>query len=216
MMKKLLIFLLTALMLIVSGCGSSDKSSSTTSTQSTTPKITMEQKKQASEEVMRILTAMPQETDEVEKLTWYKPYEGQIQPHDAIQWYAGKKGDHVWMRAQIINFTSDVGWVFWDKLIFSTSERNWEYQIKDCFAGQTGGGKLTQVVYGGKYEMLDVPFDEIQEGYRLFVTGKNPILRLQGKEHYYDYRLTENDINHLQTGIYVYDQLKVCDNKIVQ
>lgn len=213
-MKKLLTLLLTALLLIfsVAGCGSDSSSSSSSSK----TQITEEQKKQASAEVMRILSSMVQKTDEVEKLTWYMPYSGNIPAQDAVYWYAGKKGDQVWMRAAIINFTSDINWVFWDKVIFSTTEKNWEYKIDDCFAGQSGGGKHTEVVFGGKYETLDVSFDELEQGYRLLITGTNPIIRLKGRDSHYDYRLTETDLNHLKTGIYVYDQLKVADFKIIK
>ena len=221
MMKKFLFALIMILLLsFIAGCGSDNKSntaSSTSSSSTSKKEITLEQKKQASAEIIRILNSMPQQTDEVEKLTWYKPWgSGGYPAQDAVYWYAGKKNDSVWMRAKIVNFTSSTGWVFWDKITFSTADKNIEYKIKDCFAGQSGGGKSTQIVYGGKYETLDVPFSDLDEGYRLLVNGKNPIIRLTGREHYYDYRLTENDINHLKTGIYLFDQMKVTGDQIIK
>ena len=77
MMKKFLFALIMVLLLsFIAGCGSDNKSSTTSSTSSSSnskKEITLEQKKQASAEIMRILNSMPQQTDEVEKLTWYKP-----------------------------------------------------------------------------------------------------------------------------------------------
>lgn len=220
MMKKVLSVLLVCTVFALAGCGSSSSSGKSSSDNSVTTKkseITVEQKKQASSETIRILNNMPKKTDEVEKMSWFTPWgTGSYPAEDAVYWYAGRKGNDVWLRAKIVNFTSSMGWVFWDKVIFSTTDKNWEYEIKDNFAGQTGGGKHTQVVMGGKYETLDVPLKDLYEGYKLLITGKNPIIRLKGKEGKYDYRLTGDDLEHIKTGIYLYDQLKVTNGKIVE
>ncbi len=216
-MKRFLVIVSSIIMfLLVVGCGS-DKNNSATTSMPKKQEITMEQKKQATGEILRILGAMPQNKDEVEKKIWYQPWGNKAYPaKNAIYWYAGNKDDHVWMRAFIVNFSTDMGWVFWDKIIFSTTEKNWEYKIKNVFAGQSGGGKSTDIVRGGKYETLDIPIAEVIQGYKLLINGNNPIIRLEGKERYYDYKLTKTDIEHLKTGIYLYEQLQVTDGLIIK
>lgn len=176
-----------------------------------------ERKKVASKEILQILGNMPQITDEVNNTVWYQPWgKGSIPAQNAIYWYAGCKNNYVWMRAKIVNFSSGVNWVFWEKVIFHTSDGNWEYQIKNVFAGQSGGGKHTQVVMGGKYETLDVPYGDLKLGYEKLITGTNPIIRLAGKEYNFDYKLTSEDINHLKTGVRLAELLQITDGEIVK
>lgn len=81
---------------------------------------------------------------------------------------------------RIVNFTSGIEWIFWDKVIFSTNEKNWEYDI-GSLGGLSGGGKHTEIVTGGKYETLSVPIKKIAPGLEVLIKGTNPIIRLQGK-----------------------------------
>lgn len=190
---------------------------STNTDKATKQKLEYEQKKQASAEILKILNDMPANTDPVEKQTWYQPWgKGEYPAESAVYWYAGKKENHVWLRTKIVQFSSGINWVFWDKLIFSTDNKNWEYKIPNVFAGQSGGGKHTQVVYGGKYETLDLSFDKLRPGYEILVNGENPIIRLSGKEYYHDYKLDQEDLDHLKTGLYLYDQLKIVNNELVK
>jgi alanine-alpha-ketoisovalerate/valine-pyruvate aminotransferase len=213
-MKKILALFFVCLVILVSGCG---EVTTTSKTANKPPIPTMEDKKKASAEVLKIIGEMPYKTDEVEKMTWYTPWgKGSYGAQDAIYWYVGRKQDNVWMRALIVNFTKSMDWVFWDKVIFSTAEKNWEYKLKNVFAGQSGGGKHTQIVMGGKYETMDVPYEEVKTGYELLIKGTNPIIRLSGNEHHYDYKLTQEDINHLKTGVYLANELKIIGGNLVK
>lgn len=166
-------------------------------------------------EIERILNNMPSKTDDVEKITWYQPWGSNGYPaKDAIYWYVGERNGEYWLRAFIVHFDDGINWVFWDKVIFSTSNTNWIYNIENCFAGQSGGGKDTQIVHGGKYETLDVRFSDLERGYKLLATDKNPIIRLQGRDRHHDYYLTSADINLLNTGIYLNEQLKKLNYRI--
>lgn len=171
--------------------------------------------KQIVAEVERILNNIPSKTDDVEKITWYYPWGTNGHPaRDAVYWYVGEKDGKFWLRAFLVHFDEGIEWVFWDKVIFSTSNANWTYNIRNCFAGQTGGGKDTKIVRGGKYERLDVNFSELEQGYRLLATGNNPIIRFQGEDRHHDYYLTSDDINLLNTGIYLNEQLKKLNYRI--
>jgi hypothetical protein len=171
---------------------------------------TEEQKQEARENIQKILDSMPQREDNVEKTTWYQTWgTDNYGPKSAIYWYVGKKDNKVKLYAKIVHFSKNMDWVFWDNLKFSAGESTVAYKIKNVFAGQSGGGKSTQVVMGGKYETLSVPFEELRPGFELLTTKPNPILRLYGKEHYYDYELTSDDIESLKTAIYLDDQLKI-------
>lgn len=171
--------------------------------------------KNANAEIIHILGDMPCETDKVEKQSWYMPWGTGAYPADsAPYWYAGKKDNRVWLRAKLVHFSSNTDWVFWDRIIFSTDKGKWEYKVKNAFAGQSGGGKDTQVVMGGKYETLDIPFEDIQSGFNQIVNGGSPIIRFQGNNRIYDYELDSKDLNHIKTGLYLYEQLKITNGKL--
>ena len=55
------------------------------------------------------------------------------------------------IKIQVVHFTSDTEWFFWDNMIFSNGDNKWEKKL-NTFAGQSGDGKSTQIVMGGKYE----------------------------------------------------------------
>ena len=173
-------------------------------------------KEKAKAEVLKILNSMSSHTDQVEKVTWYTPWSGENYPAEsAIYWYAAKKDNRVWLRAKIVHYSSGINWVFWDKAIFSTPEKNWTYQIKNVFAGQSGGGKSTQIVMGGKYETLDANFEELKPGYQLLANSKGPnVIRLEGKEYKFDYKPDNTDLSHIKTGLYLYEQLSLIGNTL--
>ena len=173
-------------------------------------------KKAASQEILQILGALPMRKDEVEKTNWYQPWGDREYPaEDNVYWYAGNKNDQVWMRTLIVNFSSDIDWVFWDKLIFSTDQGRWEYNI-GSFAGQSGNGKHTQVVMGGKYETLDVPYYNLFRGYQLLVDGTNPIIRLQGKEYHVDIRISPAQMETIKQGVRLSYLLSKTEGKIIR
>ena len=175
-----------------------------------------ELRKKSNTEVIKALGTFYKKIDEVEKYEWYKQYADSIPPKTAIYWYVGlSKENDLNQRIQIIHFSDGIGWVFWDKVIFSTTEKNWKYEI-GSFAGQSGKGKATQVVYGGKYETLDLPIDNLIKGLEVITTGTNPIIRLEGKEHVYDIRLTPEDIANLKKALEFEKNAQIIGNKITR
>lgn len=117
----------------------------------------------------------------------------------------------------MVHFTGsgNINWVFWDKIIFSTNEQNWEYSI-GSFVGQSGGGKSIEIVWGGKYEFLDLPFSKLNKGFSMLTSGKNSIIRLQGKENQFDYRPTEKDLNNFKNALKFEADSQVINGKITR
>ena len=147
--------------------------------------VTAEQKEQAKNDALAILQATPQSVDEVEKVTWYK----------------------------FVHFDSGIDWVFWDKVIFSTDQGKWELKL-NTFAGQSGDGKDTQIVMGGKYETLDIPYDKAYEGIKLLLEGTNPIIRYQGEKAKYDYHVPAETLQELQRSMQLHQDLKLINNSL--
>lgn len=167
-----------------------------------------EEKQKANEviiaDVQNILNDIPSQKDNVQRVTWWRSWGSNGYPaKDAAYWYVGEKNGRYWVRAFLVDFDDSINWVFWDRVTFSTDEENWTYFIKNCFAGQNGGGKSTNIVRGGKYETLDVSLDEVEYGYLLLTKGHNPIIRFESNKSYHDYYLTADDINSLNTGLYL-------------
>ena len=176
----------------------------------------VDQKKEASQEILRILGNVPVKVDEVEKRNIYRPWGvGGVPPEDNVYWYAVNKDSNVSLRTLIFNFSTDTAWIFWDKLIFSTNQGRWEYPI-GSFVGQSGGGKKTEVFIGGKYERLDLPYEKLAPGYKLLLEGSNPIIRLQGPDSSFDMRLSAAQIEQIKTGYHLYELLEITDGKIVK
>lgn len=174
------------------------------------------EKQVANRAVIDALGHFYRKIDEVEKTEWFTPYEGNTPAETKIYWYVGlnQKND-INQRFKVVHFSDNIGWVFWDKLIFSTNEKNWTYDI-NTFAGQSGGGKSTQIVFGGKYEFFDTSLKNVIEGVRLLVNGGNPILRLKGEEHFYDIKLSQEDIKNLKNAIIFYENSQIIDEKITR
>ncbi len=184
----------------------------TATTSSSTETKNMQSIEDANSEMKEILQNFYVQTDEVEKMTWYMPYQEVYPAETRLYWYAGVKEKHIWERAKMVHFSDDMDWVFWKKLIFSTDQGRWEYNLKTII-GQDGE-KDTQIVMGGKYETADIPFDEIKPGIKLLITGTNPIIRLKGEKHHKDYYLSTDEIEYLKTGYRLSDLQEVTKNKI--
>lgn len=185
--------------------GGNGGKNSTTPATAVTQKETEKEKEQrianANKAVIDMLGSFYKKTDEVEKSEWYLPYDGSYPAKTAVYWYVGlSSDDRINQRVKIVHFSTGMDWVFWDKITFSTSEKNWNYDI-NSFAGQSGGGKSTQIVMGGKYETVDLPIKNIIQGLELLTNGSNPIIRLQGKEHNYDIKLSSKDIDNLKNAV---------------
>lgn len=159
--------------------------------------------------IQSVLNNFSFQYDEVQKFKWYHSWEGDsYPPRDAAHWYIIERNGQYKLRAFLVDFDDSVKWVFWDRVVFSTESENWTYFIRNCFAGQSGGGKSTEIVQGGKYETLDVPFSQVEYGYKLLAKGNNPIIRFQSEEAYHDYYLTSDDVNTLNTALYLSEQLR--------
>jgi predicted nucleic acid-binding Zn ribbon protein len=174
------------------------------------PKYTDTEKEAAREKVREILGDQYKRYDEVKKISFYTPWKnGKIPARDGIYWTVTEKDGGLTLHTIIVNFSTDTEWIFWYKLDFSTTEGNWIYTITGSFPEQDSGGKSTEIVMGGKYEELSVPFNELEKGYKLLVNGTNSIIRLEGKNSYFDYHLTQHDIDYLKQGIELDNQLKI-------
>lgn len=171
------------------------------------------QKEQAKQEINGILQDLYAETDEVEKQTWYKSIQGVYPPETRLYWYAGVKDSDIWERAKMVHFSDRIEWVFWKKIIFSTNEGKWEYNVS-TLSGQDGEKKI-EIVRGGKYEYSDLEFDKIKPGIKVLISGTNPIIRLAGRQRYEDYHLSAEDIKNLKLGYRLSELLKKTDNKIM-
>ena len=132
-----------------------------------------------------------------------------------VYWAAKVDGDQkVSQFLKFVHFDSGLDWVFWDKLIFSTDQGKWELQL-NTFAGQSGDGKNTQIVMGGKYETLDIPYDKAYDGIKLLLDGTNPIIRYQGKKYKFDYHVPQETLQELQRSMKLYEDLKVAHRQSV-
>lgn len=163
---------------------------------------------------MDILNHTPQRTDEVEKATWFQSWG--TEPYgakDSIYWTA--KVDQNKTVQQYLKFVtfSDFSFqsVFWQKLTFSTTEGNWEYYIE---SGVHGGGKETLVVHGGKYEILDVKYENVEKGIKLLTEGTNPIIRYSGISYYQDYHVPPEVIQELKRAVTLHENLKKLNNSL--
>ena len=167
-----------------------------------------EEKEQVKATAMDILNHTPQLTDEVEKATWFQSWGTEpYGPQDNIYWRA--KVDQNKTVQQFLKFVTFSDFsrqsVFWRKLTFSTNEGNWEYYTE---SGVQGDGKNTIVVHGGKYEILDVKYDNVEKGIKLLVEGTNPIIRYSGMSYYQDYRVPPEVIQELKRAVTLHENLK--------
>lgn len=182
---------------------------------STSSHLKPEEKEQIKATVMDILNHMSQHTDEVEKVTWYEPLDYQKYGSiDNIYWSV--EVDRNMNTKQFFTFVTFSDFtmqsVFWNKLTFSTNEKNWEYYIGSSVSGN---GKDTQIIHGaGRYELFDVQYDKVEEGIKLLVKGTNPIIRYSGMSYYQDYHVPPEVIQELKRAVTLHENLKKLNNSL--
>lgn len=191
--------------------------STTSATQTQNSKEKDDQAKAAAKaDAMAILGSVPQKVDEVEKTTWYRPWgAGPYPAQDNIYWTAVVDGNKdARLYALFVNFTShDYQWTFWDTVIFSTDKGKKELNL-NAFAGQSGDGKNTEVVNGGKYETLFVSYDKVYEYIKFLTEGNNPIIRYEGRQYHYDYKVPAQTMERLKQSLKLYEDLKTLNNSL--
>jgi len=199
---------------------SSSTDSSKTQTEqlaSQTKELSQQDKKAISDEVRKILSQIPQKTDEVEHTISYQTWgNDKIPAQTAVWWQVTQEQDGTILPVciNIVHFTKDTNWVFWDTMIFSNGGDKWTKKL-DAFAGQSGDGKHTEVVMGGKYEVWGGTLDKVREGMEILAKDGKPILRLKGREHKDDFYLTADDVQRIKTALHLQDLLKKLDYKLV-
>lgn len=215
--KKILLGFVAASVVVgvISGIGDKQKNN-TASTSTQTQAVQKVDTTKANKEVIDALGTFYKSVDEVEKLEWYMPYEGNIPAETKVYWYVGLNSeDEINQRVKIVHFSDGFNWVFWDKVIFSNDKGKWEYKI-GSFAGQSGKGKSTHIVMGGKYEILDLPIGKLIDGLNVVTTGNNPIIRLAGEKYNHDIKLSSEDIENLKRAVTFYNNAKIIKGKITR
>ncbi len=203
-----------------SGDNNQTKTEQASSTSSSKDKAAQEakskaEKKAASDEIRQILGQVPQQVDEVEHLTNYKTWgENEYPAQTAIWWYMQvKDGKTTDVHINLVHFTTGMEWVFWDKMIFANGNSKWTKTL-NTFAGQSGDGKNTQIVMGGKYETWRGSIKEVREGMKILAQDGKPILRLQGK-YKDDIYLTADDVQRVRTALRLQDLIDKIDHQLV-
>ena len=234
LLKYLAAFCIATFLIVGTGCGdnppqsSSSSVSSSSSSSSSSPKMTAEEKaakekadkaekKAASDEIKKILSQLPQTQDEVENSTQYTSWgNGSIPARTALYYKVSVKDNKVSpVGIYVIQFTDDTQWIFWDNMIFANNGNKWSKKL-NTFAGQSGDGKHTEVVMGGKYETWSGNIDEVADGLNILVSGGNkPILRVTGQEYKADIHPTDSDIQQMQTALHLNDLLKKINYTLV-
>lgn len=89
-------------------------------------------------------------------------------------------------------------WIFFDKVVFSTTANSWTYYVnKDVDH---------EVVRGGVHETVTVRFKDIYPGMKLLAEGENPQIEFVGK-HSKVVPLYSGDIDSIKEYIELYDKL---------
>ena len=78
---------------------------------------------------------------------------------------------------------------------------------------QSGGGKHTQIVMGGKYEIWKGSIEDVQEGLKVLVNGDNPILRLSG-QYKYDMHPTSSDLARVRDALRLEELIQQMDHTL--
>lgn len=185
-----------------------------------TAKTTTEQKQEtkvdkqaAYQEILQILGSVPQEKDDVEQQIRYCTFGDMYQPETAIHYDVAVKDKYISdVVIHVVHFSSDTNWVFWDRMTFANNGTKWEKDIAS-FAGQSGGGKHTQIVMGGKYEIWKGSIEDVQEGLKVLVNGDNPILRLSGK-YKYDMHPTSADLARVRDALRLEELIQQMDHTL--
>lgn len=151
-------------------------------------------------ELTQILNDVPQIQDEVEHQVEYKTFGDSYNPEKALHYSLVIKDKEISdVYIHIVHFTSDINWVFWNKLIFANGDKKWEKNI-NAITGQMGDGKNTEVVMGGKYETWKGKLSEVKEGLTIITNGDKPILRLSGR-YQDDVYLTTADVQRMKQAL---------------
>ena len=120
----------------------------------------------------------------------YLYYEGKGESYkDSIE---GKAGIY-----SVLHY-SGRDWIFFDKIVFSTSSKSWTYYVK--------GDIEHQVVTGGVHEYITVKFCDLFPGMKLLTEGENPQIEFVGK-HSTVVPLYSGDIDSIKEYINLYDRL---------
>lgn len=112
------------------------------------------------------------------------------------------------------NLDLSTNWIFWDQLTFSSSVGKYDYTMPDVIAGQAYGGKGTQLDDSGTYEYALIPLRLIQNGISILTTGNSPVIRYRGNQYYYDYHVTQEEIEQLKIAIELAKNLTIINNKV--
>ena len=125
--KKVFLTTIVMIVLFFVGVALTNKTDDSSNSNSATV-VTAEQKKEKSNELVTILSQVPQYEDKVEKSVIYKPWGELIPPQDAVYWYAINKDSFINERIKIVNFSDGIDWVFWDKIISQLIKIGWDYE----------------------------------------------------------------------------------------
>ena len=144
-----------------------------------------------------------QSYDQATQITWVDSGPSPF-GHKGLLPYMGIKGrekkGRKWLRVKI--HYSDTDWVFFTKVVFSTTERTWTYETPGIF-------KIDHsVVWGGIHETYDVPFEEIKPGIELLTKGSNPRIDFFGKHGRDGVELSQSDIDDLNTYLKLEQAIK--------
>lgn len=166
-------------------------------------KAKLAEQKAASDEIQSILNNTPSVKDDVEQAVTYQSWgTGKYQARNAFHWKVSVKDRTIThVRCQIINFTTGTEWTFWRRMTFSDGAGNKWSKDLETFAGQTGDGKNTQIVRGGKYETWQGALSEVKYGYEILANASNPILRLSGEKYYEDIKPNEGDVQRIKAAL---------------
>lgn len=194
-----------------------EQTASSSSSAANSAKQDEQNKKAASQEITNILGNVAQKYDEVDHKTEYTSWgNGNIPAKRAIYWQLSvsddKKISDVYIN--IVDFTTNTTWTFWSTMTFSNGNDKWSKKL-DTFAGQSGDGKNTQVVTGGKYEMWQGTASSIKNGLDILASGgDNPILRLSGNEYKTDMRLNPDDVDRVKTALHLLELREITGNTL--
>lgn len=140
--------------------------------------------------------------DQANQITWVDSHYSDFN-HKGVMLYMGidgkKNTDPKFIRVKL--HYSDEDWVFFDRVIFSNTEKSWTYQASSRLAPKH------DVVSGGIHETLDVPIQDVLPGLEIITNGDNPRIDFVGK--YKDGVVVNNtELNRIREYIRLYNAIK--------